>query len=96
MSSIIKGYKGVMDLDLSLVPKMYEKEAVEQHYKDIYEYKKYQKTLKPQHRYENTVERIHKRLEKENIIRNEKKIKEEKRRHELCLSRKITIENYYD
>ena len=92
--SIIKGYKGVMDLDLSLVPKMYEKEAVEQHYKDIKEYKKYQKTLKPQHRYENTVERINKQIEKENNIRNEKKIREQNRRYELC--RKITYENFYD
>lgn len=92
--SIIKGYKGVMDLDLSLVPKMYEKEAVEQHYKDINEYKKYQKTLKPQHRYENAVERIYKRIEKENNIRNEKRIKEENRKYELSLSRKITNENF--
>ena len=49
---IIKGYKGVIDLDLSLVPKIYIKEAVAQHYKDIDEYKKYQRTLKPEHRYE--------------------------------------------
>lgn len=92
--SIIKGYKGVMDLDLSLVPKMYEKEAVEQHYKDINEYKKYQKSLKPQHRYDNTVERIYKRIDNENNIRNEKRKKEENRRYELCLSRKITYENF--
>ena len=92
--SIIKGYKGVMDLDLSLVPKMYEKEAVEQHYKDINEYKKYQKSLKPQHRYENTVERIHKRLEKENNIRNEKRKKDQDRRYQLALCRKITTENF--
>ena len=61
--STIKGYKGVMDLDLSLVPKEYIKVAIDQHYKDIIEYKKYQSALKPQHRYENTVERIKKNIE---------------------------------
>jgi len=69
---IIKGYKGVIDLDLSLVPKIYIKEAIAQHYKDIDEYKKYQLTLNPEHRYENTIQRINMNKEKENRIRNEK------------------------
>jgi hypothetical protein len=69
---IIKGYKGVIDLDLSLVPKIYINDAIAQHYKDIDEYKKYQMTLKPEHRYENTIERININKEKENRIRNEK------------------------
>ena len=92
--SIIKGYKGVMDLDLSLVPKEYIKVAIEQHYKDIFEYKKYQRTLKPQHRYENTVERIYKNIDNENNIRNEKRQKDQDRRYELALCRKITTENF--
>ena len=60
---IVKGYKGVIDLDLSLVPKSYIKFAIAQHYKDIEEYKKYQQTLKPEHRYENTIMRIDKQRE---------------------------------
>lgn len=85
---IIKGYKGVIDLDLSLVPKIYIKDAIAQHYKDIEEYKKYQLTLKHEHRYENTIERINMNIEREGRIRNEKLINEQNRRYELC--RKIT------
>ena len=85
---IVKGYKGVIDLDLSLVPKSYIKFAIAQHYKDIEEYKKYQRTLKPEHRYENTIERINMNIEREGRIRNEKIINEQNRRDELC--RKIT------
>ena len=57
---IIEGYKGVMDLDLSLVSESFKSVAVKQHYKDIEDYKKYQATLKPKNRYENTIERINK------------------------------------
>lgn len=60
---IIKGYKGIMDLDLSLVPDKFIKIVVEQHEKDINEYTRYQWQLKPQFRYENTVERIQKQEE---------------------------------
>ena len=81
---IIKGYKGVIDLDLSLVPKIYIKDAIVQHYKDIEEYKKYQQTLKAEHRYENTIERINMNIERESRIRNEKLINEQNRRYELC------------
>ena len=91
--SIIKGYNGVMDLDLSLVPKEYIKVAIEQHYKDIIEYKKYQKTLKPEHRYENTIERINELIKKENKIRTEKLIEVRERRYALC--GKVTYENLY-
>jgi len=92
--SIINGYKGVMDLDLSLVPKEYIKVTIDQHYKDIIEYKKYQNTLKPQHRYENTIERINNDIEKANNITNERRKKEQNRRYELSLRRQITYENY--
>ena len=44
---IIKGYKGVMDLDLSLVSESFKSVAIKQHYKDIEDYKKYQASLKP-------------------------------------------------
>tara|TARA_Y100001970_G_scaffold288183_1_gene414813 strand:- start:1129 stop:1416 length:288 start_codon:yes stop_codon:yes gene_type:complete len=80
---IIKGYKGIMDLDLSLVEEIYKKSAVEQHYKDIEEYKKYQALLKPEHRYENTIERIRIQKEKEEKIRIDNLIKEQNKRYEL-------------
>ena len=80
---IIKGYKGIIDLDLSLVHELYKKEAVKQHYKDIEDYKKYQASLKPKHRYENTIERIKIQKEKEEKIRIDNLIKEQNRRYEL-------------
>ena len=82
-TNIVKGYKGVMDLDLSLVPNQYIKSAIDQHYKDIKEYKKYQATLKPEHRYENTVVRIEQRHALENKLVLEKKEAEEKRRYAI-------------
>ena len=35
---IVKGYKGVMELDLSLVPEKFIKIAIDQHLEDIKEY----------------------------------------------------------
>jgi hypothetical protein len=80
---IVKGYKGVMELDLSLLPAIYRDSAVTQHYQDIIEYKKYQKSLKPEHRYENTIERIKKQHKNENYLRNLKLEEEENKRYEL-------------
>ena len=65
-SNIVKGYNGIMDLDLNLVPSKFHKEAVEQHYKDIEEYKAEQYLLPENLRYENTV------LKAEKIIKIEK------------------------
>lgn len=80
---IIKGYKGVMDLDLSLVHKDYIDSVVKQHNEDIKNYKIYQKSLKPEHRYENTIERINKQHENENYLINLKIREEQNRRYEL-------------
>tara|TARA_B100001093_G_scaffold2607_2_gene2659 strand:- start:1343 stop:1621 length:279 start_codon:yes stop_codon:yes gene_type:complete len=65
-SNLVKGYNGIMDLDLNLVPSKFHKEAVEQHYKDIEEYKAEQYLLPENLRYENTV------LKAEKIIKIEK------------------------
>jgi|MDSZ01.2.fsa_nt_gb hypothetical protein len=54
-NNIVKGYKGIMDLDLNLVPKAFHKETVEQHLKDIDEYRLEQAKLPLRMRYENTV-----------------------------------------
>ena len=82
--SIIKGYKGVMDLDLSLVPKDYIKLVIDQHYKDIEEYKKYQLSLKSEHRYENTIQRIREQQIKSAMIKLKNEKMERDRRYELC------------
>ena len=81
---IVKGYKGVIDLDLSLVSPIYRKAAIQQHYKDIEEYKKYQLSLDPQHRYENTIERIKKRNIEVALNRLKTQITEQNRRYQLC------------
>lgn len=82
--NIIKGYKGVIDLDLSLVPHDYRDSAIKQHYQDIKDYKKYQKSLKPEHRYENTILRIKKQIENEEYLRNLERQAEQARRYELA------------
>ena len=74
---IIKGYKGVMDLDLSLVPDKFIKIVLAQHYEDIKDYTRYQSELKPSLRYENTVERVDKQIKLENYHRS-KRIQKEK------------------
>ena len=51
---IVKGYKGIMDLDLSLVDPKFHKEAIMQHRKDIKEYKLEQQNLPKKLRYENS------------------------------------------
>ena len=55
---IVKGYNGIMDLDLTHVPTELKKQMIDQHYKDIDTYKIEQSLLEPRLRYENTVERI--------------------------------------
>jgi len=79
---IIKGYNGVMDLDLTYVPEELKKSMIEQHYKDIHNYNTEQSLLKPTLRYENTVERI--RITHENsqaLILKRIKEQEAKRLH---------------
>ena len=55
---IIKGYKGVIDLDLTHVEQIYHELLIKQHNKDIENYKKYQEKLEPEMRYENTIGKI--------------------------------------
>jgi len=62
-NKIIPGYQGIMDLDVRHMDQKYTKQAIEQHYNDIKKYKAEQELLKPEHRYENTVIRMNKKLE---------------------------------
>lgn len=82
-NNIIKGYKGIMDLDLSGIPKEYHYDVINQHYKDIKEYKVYQSGLKKEHRYENSVQRIQVKLKEHSEIEKKRKLEEEQRRIEL-------------
>ena len=96
VSNIVKGHKGVMDLDLDLVPKAFWKEAVKQHERDIKEYNMEQKKRPERLRYENTVVRFQKLQEKAKVIaekRNKIKIEEtEKRMNNLYkINNKIII-----
>ena len=52
---IVPGYKGVMDLDLSLVAKENRAVVLKQHDEDIKSYKLYQESLPEHLRYDNTV-----------------------------------------
>jgi len=51
---IIKGYNGIMDLDLTHVPLNLHKELIKQHHQDIKDYKDEQARLPARLRYENT------------------------------------------
>jgi hypothetical protein len=52
--NIIKGYQGIMDLDLSFVDEKYKSIVVKQHLQDIYNYKLEQSKMPEKLRYENT------------------------------------------
>ena len=52
---IVPGYKGVMDLDLSIVAKENHAVVLKQHDEDIKSYKLYQESLPEHLRYDNTV-----------------------------------------
>jgi len=69
---LIPGYKGVMDLDLTIVDPKYHTDVVTQHHKDIYEYKCREKTLKPNMRYENTILKIKKTQQRHQEIIDER------------------------
>ena len=57
---IVPGYKGVMDLDLSIVAKENHGVVLKQHDEDIKSYKLYQESLPEHLRYDNTIVRAEK------------------------------------
>jgi len=82
----VDGYKGIMELDLTDIPENLKKQTVEQHMKDIDKYKIEQNKLKPCLRYENTVENIQKKEEKEKKIQEQQsniKLQEQIKRNEM-------------
>ena len=75
MSKIVKGYKGIIDLDLTNVPSHLHQVMIDQHIEDIKNYKEEQSKLPVKLRYENTVIRAQKIRELEDF--HLKKRKEE-------------------
>ena len=85
---IIEGYLGIMPLDLTNVDPKYHKTMINQHKKDIEEYKLEQDKLPLKLRYENCIGRVHKQLEHEKFLhdlRIKKHLKEQDKKYELLL-----------
>ena len=68
LQKIIKGYKGIMDLDLTNVNLIFHKELIQQHYRDIELYKVEQEKLKDELKYDNGVGLSLKKIEIHNKI----------------------------
>ena len=67
---IIKGYNGIMDLDLTDVPEKLHKEMIKQHQKDITDYRIEQAKMPARLRYENTVLVILERMKRVRTFEN--------------------------
>jgi hypothetical protein len=77
--NIVKGYQGIMDLDLSLIDPKFHKEVVIQHMKDIDEYKREQRERPDKLRYDTAIMRAH------NIIELDRKAAEQLRKDAVQL-----------
>ena len=89
---IIPGYKGVLDLDLSEIHPVIHESLINQHKKDIEDYKKYQESIPIHLRYDNTIQKIKDDKIFYDKIRDaklEKKKKEENIRFQEMLERYI-------
>jgi hypothetical protein len=72
MSFIVPGYNGIMDLDLTNVDKSLHSVMIEQHKKDIEDYKIEQSKLPKRLRYENTIVKAQKVIEMDSMIMKRK------------------------
>jgi len=73
--NIIDGYNGIMDLDLTNIPKLYHHEMIQLHNKDIEIYKIEQLLLPEKLRFENTVQRAYNTIktDREALVKNKNK-----------------------
>lgn len=80
--SIIKGHKGIIDLDLTNVPEIYHSLLIKQHENDIANYEMNQQKLPVEMRYENTIGKV---LEKKDFYDKlrDKKVNELKQEEEI-------------
>ena len=66
--NIVPGYNGIMDLDLTNIPKEHHGDIIRQHYQDIEDYK-IEQAKRPSHlRYENSILRVEDQLKIENEL----------------------------
>jgi hypothetical protein len=80
----VDGFKGIMALDLTSVPRVYHDILIKQHKQDIENYKKYQGSLPEELRYENTVGKIitdKQHYDKLRDMKVNEKLKEENQRY---------------
>ena len=82
-NKIIKGYNGIMDLDLTNIDPKLHKSMISQHYQDMEEYKLEQSKLKPEQRYENTIGKAYQKMEYENRMLNKRLLKIKDNQEEL-------------
>lgn len=68
MKYIIRGYKGIMDLDLTHIDSKYHAEMIALHKKDIKEYKKEQSKLHFKQRYDYAIDRVLKQVERDSKL----------------------------
>ena len=80
--NIMKGYKGIMDLDLSTIDPKFHDEVRKQHLAEIKEYKAYQRSLPPKLRYENTTVRALKIITLDRDAARTEALKREKEQNE--------------
>ena len=71
-NNIIDGYNGIMPLDLTNVDKKLHKVLIEQHKKDIEEYKLEQEKSPKHLRYENTIIKVEKQMQLEDYHRKKR------------------------
>ena len=72
---IVKGYLGILDLDLTKVDPKFHKILIEQHLKDIENYKIEQQNLPDHLKYENAIGEAYRKMEYHNKIRAKRYIK---------------------
>ena len=80
-NNIIDGYNGIMPLDLTNVDKKLHKVLIDQHKKDIEEYKLEQEKLPIHLRYENTIIKVEKQLQLEDYHRRKRLKKEQEEKY---------------
>lgn len=76
---IVKGYNGIMDLDLSSIDPKFHREVIRQHYAEIEEYKVEQSERPSRLRYENAMVNAFKLLETERIALEKRRIAEQEK-----------------
>lgn len=80
--NIIKGYNGIMDLDLSAIDPKFHNEVRKQHLAEIKEYKLYQRSLPSRLRYENSTAKALKTLKLDRDAARTKQLKRDKEQNE--------------